>query len=77
MGVLTTISLIFGFISGNYLNLYWLSLISDTFFTVDYYFVYKDYLIVFGFALLTDLVSLLPKVQTLKNQNLAKEIEEE
>ncbi|MHA1562180.1 MAG: ABC transporter permease [Promethearchaeota archaeon] len=77
LGILTTISLIFGFISGNFLNLYWLSMISETFFTVDYYFVYTDYLLVFGFALLTVLVSLLPKVQTLKNQNLAKEIEEE
>ncbi len=77
LGILTTVSLIFGFISGNYLNLHWLSLISGTFFTVDYYFVYQDYLLVFGFALLTVLVSLLPKVQTLKNQNLAKEIEEE
>ena len=77
MGILTAISLIFGFISGNYLNLYWLSLLSETFFTVDYYFVIQDYLLVFVFSLLTVIVSLLPKAQTLKNQNLAKEIEEE
>ena len=77
MGILTVISLFFGFIFGDYLNQHWLSLISSTFFTVDHYFVYQDYLLVFAFAILTIMISLFPEAQSLYHQNLAKEIEEE
>ena len=77
MGVLTVISLIFGFIFGDFLNRHWLSLISSSFFKVDHYFVYQDYLLVLAFAILTILVSLIPEAQSLYHQNLAKEIEEE
>ncbi|MHA1719434.1 MAG: ABC transporter permease, partial [Promethearchaeota archaeon] len=58
MGLLTLFSLIFGFISGNYLNSYWLALVSSTFFTVDHYFVFQDYLLVLGFSILTIMISL-------------------
>ncbi|MHA1646110.1 MAG: ABC transporter permease [Promethearchaeota archaeon] len=77
IGILTIISLIFGYIAGEFLNLYWLRLVSKDFFTVDNYFVYKDFVLIFGFTFLTIIISLLPEAQMLKHQNLANEIEEE
>lgn len=75
--ILTFVALCLGFISGLFLNLYWLSLISDIFFKIESSTTGWDYLITIAFSIMTVVISLIPEFQFLGGKNLARSIEEE
>lgn len=77
IAMLTLVALCLGFISGLFLNCYWLSLISDIFFKIESSTTGWDYLITISFSIMTVVISLIPEFQFLGGKNLAQAIEEE
>lgn len=75
--LLSVIALVIGFFAGNYLSRYWMNLVKKYFFSVDNYFIFTDYLTLFGFALATSIFSLMPEYKSLRKSNLAESIREE
>jgi ABC-type lipoprotein release transport system permease subunit len=66
-----------GFLSGNYLSLYWKNLVAENFFSIDSYLVWTDYAILFLFTLGASIFSLFPEYRSLQSQCLAEGIKEE
>ena len=75
--ILCVMSLILALTLGNFLALYWNSIISSIFFTIDLYQSWLNYLIASGFAILAVSVSIIPAFQLIIRQNLAEQINEE
>ena len=74
---LVVIALGLGYLSGNYLSIYWKNLVARNFFSVDSYFIWTDYALLFIFALGASVFSLLPEYRSLQSQCLAEGIKEE
>ncbi|XEO78324.1 hypothetical protein WKT22_03363 [Candidatus Lokiarchaeum ossiferum] len=74
---LVVIALGLGYLSGNYLSIYWKNLVARNFFSVDTYFIWTDYVLLFIFALGGSLFSLFPEYRSLQSQCLADGIKEE
>lgn len=74
---LVVIALGLGYLSGNYLSIYWKNLVARNFFSVDTYFIWTDYVLLFIFALGGSLFSLFPEYRSLQSQCLAEGIKEE
>ncbi|MHA1520496.1 MAG: hypothetical protein ACTSRK_09960 [Promethearchaeota archaeon] len=64
-------------VGGNFLSQYWTDLISTTFFAIDSFFIWEDYLLLFGFTILTVCFSLVPEFKSLHTSCLAEGIKEE
>ncbi len=77
IALLAMIALGLGFLSGNYLSLYWKNLVGENFFSIDSYFVWTDYVLLFIFTLGASILSLYPEYQSLQSQCLAEGIKEE
>lgn len=77
LSFLVLIALLLGYLTGNYLSAYWKNLIAESFFSINNYFIWTDYLVLFLFALGATIFSLYPEYQTLKKQYLAEGIKEE
>ena len=75
--ILCFMSLILALTFGNFLALYWNSIISSIFFTIDLYQTWLNYLIASGFAILAVSISIIPAFQLIIRQNLAEQINEE
>ncbi len=77
MILLSLLALGLGYFGGNLLSQYWTNLISSTFFAIDSFFIWENYLILFGFTVLTVCLSLVPEFKSLRTQCLAEGIKEE
>ncbi|MHA1746213.1 MAG: ABC transporter permease [Promethearchaeota archaeon] len=77
MTLLALIALGLGFLSGNYLSLYWKNLVAENFFSIDSYLVWTDYAILLLFTLGVSIFSLVPEYRSLQSQCLAEGIKEE
>jgi ABC-type antimicrobial peptide transport system permease subunit len=75
--ILCVMSLILALTFGNFLALYWNSIISSIFFTIDLHQSWLNYLVASGFAILAVSVSIIPAFQLIIRQNLAEQINEE
>jgi ABC-type antimicrobial peptide transport system permease subunit len=75
--ILCIFAMVIGLTTGNLLSVYWNSIISSLFFTIDLYGAWKDYLFSGGFALMTIIISILPAFQLIIRQILAEQIKEE
>ena len=75
--ILCVLSLILGLAVGNFLALYWNSIISSIFFTIDLHQTWLNYLVSSGFAILAVSISIIPAFQLIIRQNLAEQINEE
>jgi len=74
---LVMIALLLGYLSGNYLSAYWKNLIAESFFSINNYFIWTDYMVLFLFALGATIFSLYPEYISLQKQYLAEGIKEE
>jgi len=74
---LVMIALLLGYLSGNYLSAYWKNLIAESFFSINNYFIWTDYFVLFIFALGATIFSLYPEYHSLQKQYLAEGIKEE
>ncbi len=75
--ILCVLSLILGLSGGNFLAVYWNSIISSIFFTIDLHQTWLNYLVSGGFAILAVSISIFPAFQLITRQNLAEQINEE
>ena len=75
--LLVIIALFLGYLFGNYLSAYWKNLIADNFFSINDYFIWADYLVLFLFAFGATIFSLYPEYRALQKQYLAEGIKEE
>ncbi len=75
--LLTLAALISGYILGDFLCRYWISIISAIFFKVDLFHFLREYLQIFAFALLTAICSIYPGFRLLMHQKLAEIIKDE
>ncbi|MBN2156223.1 MAG: FtsX-like permease family protein [Candidatus Lokiarchaeota archaeon] len=75
--ILCIAALIIGLSAGIFLELYWNSILSSIFFTVDLYHHWINYLLSGGFAIVTVLFSILPAFRLIIRQVLAEAINEE
>jgi ABC-type antimicrobial peptide transport system permease subunit len=75
--ILCVLSLILGLTGGNFLAVYWNSIISSIFFTVDLYQTFVDYFVSGSFAFLAVSISIIPAFRLIIRQKLAEQINEE
>lgn len=75
--ILCIFAMVLGLTTGNLLSIYWNSIISSLFFTIDLYAVWNNYLYSGGFALITIVISIFPAFRLIIRQKLAEQINEE
>ena len=75
--ILCVLSLILGLAGGNFLSLFWISIISSIFFSIDLYQSWLNYFVSSGFAILAVSISIIPAFRLIIRQKLAEQINEE
>ncbi|MHA1910932.1 MAG: hypothetical protein ACTSYA_04465, partial [Candidatus Kariarchaeaceae archaeon] len=66
-----------GLIGGYYLNIFWLSIISEIFFKIDSYLLMKDVITVLIITALSSIVSIFPGYRLTSRLSLATAIQDE
>ena len=75
--LISFISLVIGFVGGYFLNLFWLSIISDIFFKIDSYILMKDVMTVTIIIVLSSIISVFPGYRLTNRLSLATAIQDE
>ena len=77
VSLISFISILIGLIVGYYLNLFWLSIISEIFFKIDSYLLMKDVITVLIITAFSSIISIFPGYRLTNRLSLATAIQDE